>query len=74
MKRNDYMIAQARSKAGPMLHLVDNWVAAYTFACEDGIDPETANQAEALVRYVANLDKTPTRTMLMMYANKIMCV
>jgi hypothetical protein len=71
MTRDDHMIAQARSNAGPQLHLVDNWVAAYTFACEDGIDEETQNQAEALVRYVANLDKTPTRTMLLQYAKKL---
>ena len=71
MIRNDYLISQARSNAGAQIHLVDNWVAAYVLVCESDFDAETASQAEALVQYVANLDKTPTRAMLIAQAKKL---
>ena len=73
MERNEYLISQARSNAGPQIHLVNNWIAAYVFACEDPFnDSELQGQAEALVQFVAGLDKTPTRTMLMTYADKVL--
>jgi len=75
MKRNEYLIANARSKAGAQQHLVENWVAAYFYACDDLFDgTETQKQAEALLQFVSRLDKPATRVTLMSYANKLLNV
>jgi len=73
MKRNDYLIANARSKAGAQNHLVDNWISAYVLACDDLFDgTETQQQTESLLQFVSRLDKPATRVTLMSYADKLL--
>jgi hypothetical protein len=68
-RTNDYLIAKARSNAGPCIHLIENWVHAYLLAGE--IDSPLQSNAERRLQYVANLDKPAKRSTLLSYARSV---
>ena len=57
----DYLIASARTRAGSMIHEVDNLACALTLSCGNG---SAGNTAVRCLEYVANRRKAITRSEL----------